>query len=456
MLPFHVYRSDLRPHMSRRLLPLLAAVLLLCLGLARPVQAEVLDRIVAVINEGIVLQSDIEREMEYAAIQLRARGITAPDASALRAQVLEKLIYTRIQTQRAAQAGIRVDDRELNEVLGGIAKQNNLTLSQFAETIRSEGGDFLAIREQIRDEVLITRLRQREVDNRVSVTDQDIDLFLASQPEQDDTEYRLSHILVAVPDGASPDAREAAKREAEDLRRQLVDQQADFAQLAVSHSDGQQALQGGDLDWRNADSLPLVFLRAARNLQPGSVSPLLETAGGYHLIKLVEKRSSGERKTVEEIQARHILLQESTLRTEEQSQVQARDLHARLQKGEDFAKLANEFSDDPGSRNNGGDLGWQPPGVFVPEFQAVLDSLQPNEISAPFRTQFGWHIAQVLDRRTRDVTEESKRARARGAIHNRKAAEEYDTWLRRLRAEAYVEFRNADGSVVGADTPGAS
>lgn len=434
------------------LLPLMFALstLLLALAFPHPAHAEVLDRIVAVVNDGIVLQSDLEREMSHAAVQIRARGIAPPPEDALRAQVLEKVILTRVQTQRAEQAGIRVDDRELNEVITGIAKQNNMTMSQFADTIRAEGGDFLAIREQIRDEVLITRLRQREVDNRVLVTDQDIDLFLAGQTEADNTEYRLSHLLVAIPDGASSEEREAARAEAEDLRKQLGEG-ADFASLAVAHSDGQQALEGGDLDWRNADSLPLVFLQAARALEAGGLSPLLETAGGYHLIKLVETRGTGERKTVEEINARHILIQANTLRTEEQAQVQARDLHNRLVEGEDFAKLAEEFSDDPGSRNNGGDLGWQPPGVFVPEFQTTLDALQPDELSRPFRTQFGWHIAQVLDRRTRDVTEESRRAQVRGTIHQRKAAEEYDTWLRRLRAEAYVEFRGPDGTAAGAD-----
>ena len=352
--------------------------------------------------------------------------------------------------QRAEQAGIRVDDRELNEVIGGLAKRNNMSISQFADTIRAEGGDYLAIREQIRNEVLITRLRQREVDNRVLVTDQDIDLFLAGQNAEDNTEYHLSHILIAIPDGVSPEQRQEARKEIDDLRKQLLDG-ADFAALAVAHSDGQQALEGGDLDWRNADSLPLVFLQAVRNMKAGDVSPVLETSGGYHLLRLAETRGTGERKTVDEIKARHILLQANTLRTEEQAQVQARDLYDRLQKGAKFEELAGEFSDDPGSKNNGGDLGWQPPGVFVPEFQAALDALAPEEISRPFRTQFGWHVAQVLDRRTRDVTEESRRAQARGAIHQRKAAEEYDTWLRRLRAEAYVEYRGPDGRAIGTD-----
>lgn len=427
------------------------AALAVSLAAALPlsVSAAVLDRIVAVVNDGVVLQSDLSREIDFAEAQIRSRNIAAPDPSVLRSQVLEKLIITRVQTQRAQQAGIRIDDRELNEVLTGIAQQNKMTLQQFAEALRSDGQDYLAIREQIRDEVIVTRLRQREVDSRVTVTDQDIELFLAGQPEDDNTEYRLSHILVAIPDGASPDQREKAQAKASGLLERLR-KGDDFAALAVSNSDGQQALQGGDLDWRKADALPLIFLQAARKLKAGESSPVMETAGGYHIIKLVETRGGDARRTVDETHARHILIQANALRTEEQAKIQARELFDQIIKGGDFVKLANEFSDDPGSKSSGGDLDWQPPGTFVPEFQAALDALKPGETGAPFRTQFGWHVAQVLERRTRDITVESRRARARGAITNRKAAEEYDTWLRRLRSEAYVEMRGADGKPLNA------
>lgn len=421
-------------------------LLVACVLLPQTARAEVLDRIVALVNGGIVLQSDLDRETQYALMQLRAREIEPPDPSTLRGQVLEKLIVTRVQTQRAQDAGIRVDDRELNEVLTSIAKQNNMSLAQFAETIRQDGGDFLAIREQIRDEVLMTRLRQREVDSRVTITDQDIALYLAGQTEGDQTEYRLSHLLVAIPDGATPAQRSDARKEADALVERLKKGE-DFAALAAAHSDGQQALQGGDLDWRKAETLPVIFLQAARQMKKGDVSPVMETAGGFHIVRLVDQRGGGERRTVDETRARHILVQANALRTEDQARLQARELHDQLVKGGDMAKLAQEFSDDPGSKGSGGDLGWQPPGVFDPEFQAQLDALKPGEISAPFRTQFGWHVAQLVERRTRDVTEETRRAQARGAIQNRKAAEEYDTWLRRLRAEAYVELRNpADAS----------
>ncbi|MGQ0619414.1 MAG: peptidylprolyl isomerase [Panacagrimonas sp.] len=409
--------------------------------------AEVLDRIIVVVNEGVVLESDLERETQNVMTQLKGRDIEAPEPSLLRAQVLERLILTRIQTQRAQQAGVRVDDRELNEVLNNIAQQNKMTLAQFAEMIRQEGGDFLAIREQVREEVLVARLKQREVDGRVNITDQDIALYLAGDTANDDTEYRVSHILVAIPEGATPEQREAARLKADGLHERLKKGEA-FGQIAASSSDGQQALQGGDLDWRKADNLPVLFLQAARRLKTDEISPVLEAAGGFHIIKLVDSRGTAERKTIEETRSRHILLKPDALRTEDQARAQIRELEDRLNKGEDFGKLATEFSDDPGSKVGGGDLGWQPSGVFAPEFQAALDPLKPGERSAPFHTQFGWHLAEVIERRTRDVTEEARRARARQSLQGRKAAEEYDTWLRRLRSEAYVEFRGPDGQVV--------
>lgn len=424
------------------ILPALAAA-----ALSFAAHAEVLDRIIVVVNDGVVLQSDLDRETQTVMTQLQTRKIDAPEPSQLRGQVLEKLILSRVQTQRAQQAGVRVDDRELNEVLGNIAQQNKMTLQQFAEVVREEGGDFLAIRDQVREEVLIARLKQREVDSHINITDQDIALYLAGESANDDTEYRLSHILVAIPEGATPEQREAAHAKADGLYERLKKGES-FGQIAASSSDGQQALQGGDLDWRKADNLPLLFLQAARRLKTDDISPVMEAAGGFHIIKLVGSRGAGERKTVEETHARHILIKPDALRTEDQARAQMRELYERLEKGEDFAKLATEFSNDPGSKIAGGDLGWQPPGVFAPEFEEALNALKPGERSAPFNSSFGWHVAEVMERRTRDVTDESRRARARAALQQRKAAEEYDTWLRRLRSEAYVEFRDGEGKVV--------
>ncbi len=414
-----------------------------------------IDRIVAVVNDGVILQSELERAVGISSSQLRERSIAMPTDAVLRTQVLDRLINSRVQTQKAQEAGIRIDDRELNEVLANIAQQNKMSLAQFAEAVRKDGLDFLAVREQIRDEVVISRVRQQEVDSRVSVTDQDVDLFLANPANLDDAEYRLSAILIAVPEGATPEQRELARSKALGLKQRL-DKGEEFAQLAAAESDGQQALQGGDMDWRKGANLPTVFATVAPKLKTGEVSSVLDSAAGYHLIKLTDRRGGGESQTVTETKAQHILLQANAIRDENATLAQARELEKRLKAGEAFEALAKEFSDDPGSKNAGGDLGFQPPGVFAPEFQIRLDQMAPGEISAPFTTQFGWHIARVNERRTRDTSIESRRAKARAAIGQRKAAEEYDSWLRRLRDEAYVELRGANGSVITPAAPPAA
>ena len=401
---------------------------------------EPLDRIIVVVNDGVILQSELDSATQDARLQIKQRGIADPPAEVLRTQVLERLILSRLQTQRAAEAGIKIDDRELNEVVTNIAAQNGMNLQQFAEAVKKDGSDYLAVREQIRDQVLISRLRQKEVDSRVAVTEQDVDLYLATAEPQDNVEYRLSHILIAVPEGAKPEDRTKARNKAENVLKQIKDG-ADFAQVALANSDGQQALQGGDLEWRKAADLPALFASTAAKLDKGQVSNVLEAGSGYHIIKLVDLRGGGSRQTVTETHARHILLSANAVRNEDQTRALARDLYDRIQKGEDFAELAKKYSDDPGSKNAGGDLGFQPPGVFVPEFQVRLDQLKPGEVSPPFHSKYGWHVASVIERRTRDTTDESRRARARNALGERKSAEDYDIWLRRLREEAYVEYR---------------
>jgi peptidyl-prolyl cis-trans isomerase SurA len=417
-------------------------LLSLALALATPfAHAEPIDRIVAVVNEGVVLQSELESALSMSRQQIAERRLAAPPDDVLRTQVLERLVLNRVQTQRAQEAGIRVDDRELNEVLNGLAAQNKMTLAEFAAAVRKQGLEYAALREQIRDDVIIQRLRAREIENRVLVTEQDINLFLANQGRLDRAEYRLSHILVAVPDGAPTEARAKARAKAEGLLKRLQAGE-DFAQLAIANSDGQQALAGGDLDWRQGGNMPELFANALQDLKRGQVSPLLENASGFHILKLADQRGGeAERKTITETHAQHILLAPNALRTEEQSKQEIRRLHDRIVKGEDLGAIAKLVSDDTGSKAAGGDLGWQPAGTFTPEFEKAIDVLQPGQVSAPFRSSFGWHVGKVLERRTRDATDETRRARARAAIQNRKAVEEYDMWLRRLRAEAYVEIR---------------
>ena len=405
-----------------------------------------LDRIIAVVNDNVILQSELEQAITIAQGEMKDRGITPPPEDAVRSQVLERLILMRLQTDRAKEAGIKVDDRELNDVINNIAAQNKMSVSQFAAQVKSEGLDFTALREQVREQVLANRVRQKEVDARIVVTDQDIDQYLAANGSEDQSEYHLAHILVAIPDAATPEVREKAHAKAEGVLKRLRAGE-NFAQLAIANSDSPQALQGGDLGWRKNGTLPTVFANIVPKLAVGDVSNVIEASNGYNIIKLVEKRDAGGRQTVDETKARHILLTPNAIRNEDATRAQAYELYERLKKGGDFAELAKKYSDDPGSKNSGGDLGWQPPGVFAPEFQQQIDTLKPGDMSQPFHSQFGWHIARVEERRTRDITDEARRGRARQSIMQRKDAEEYEAWLRRLRQEAYVEYRlGGDGS----------
>ena len=421
----------------------LAVVLLAAPAVFNSAAAEtpaVIDRIVAVVDDNVILQSELDQGIQFAQGQMRERGITPPPDNALAGQVLERLILVRVQTDRAAAAGIKIDDRELNEVISNIARQNKMSVAEFADSVKRDGMDFGALREEVRNEILINRVREKEVDSRIVVTDQDINQFLAAQGGDDDNEYQLSHILVAVPDGASPEVHEKARAKAEALLKRLRAGE-DFAQIAAANSDGQQALQGGDLGWRKGSSLPTAFANVAPKLKVGDISDVIAASNGFNIIKLVNERTAGERQTVVETHARHILLTPNAIRNEDATRAQAFELYDRLQKGEDMAPLARKYSDDPGSKNSGGDLGWQPSAIYAPEFQSRIDALQPGQMSQPFHSQFGWHIAQVLDRRTRDITEEARRGKARQTIMQRKEGEEYDSWVRRLREEAYVEYR---------------
>ena len=403
--------------------------------------AQLVDYVAAVVNEDVILNSELEQAVESIERQIRASGNTPPTETELREQMRERLIMQTLQAQRAEQRGIRVTDDDLNKALLQIAQQNGMDLRDFARALRAEGVDFLLVREQVRNELLATSLRQREVDARVNVTDREIDAFLAKTRKNDQaTEYRLEHIRVSVPDGSTDDVKDAARAEAEQIR-QAVEDGASFSQMAIGRSDATTALDGGDLGWRTAGALPTVFADEVDDMSVGAVSQVIETGSGFNLIRLADQRGGQAAQMITETRARHILLQPNAIRDETATREQAAELLEELKGGRDFAEVAREYSDDSGSANQGGDLGWQPPGGFVPAFEERLDSLDNDEISEPFETQFGWHIVQLIDRRQRDSAEDIARNQARQAIRQRKVGEEYEDWLRRQRAEAYVELR---------------
>lgn len=406
--------------------------------------AQPIDRIVAVVNEDVITQTELEEQMRLVAQQLRGQNTAPPPAAVLQRQVLERIVLARLQLQLAQNFGIQVDDTTLNRALENIAAQNKMSLREFRDVLERDGYRFERFREDIRREIIVSRLRQREVDNRVIVTDQEVDNLLATQAAQGGAEddYHLSHILLAVPEGASPEQIAAVQREAEALLERLR-AGADFSELAISRSDGQQALQGGDLGWRKLAQLPTLFADAVPRMQVGQVSTPIRSPSGFHLIRLNDRRGQAtERNVVAQTHVRHILIRPNEVTTASEARLRLERLRERIEGGEDFAELARAHSDDRASATKGGDLGWVSPGEMVADFDRAVAEVPKGAVSSPFRTDFGWHIAQVLDRRDFDNTEEYQRTRAREDVRQRKIEEEYQIWLRRLRDESFVEYRS--------------
>ena len=403
-----------------------------------------LDRIVAIVNEDVIMQSELRNKLRALINQISEQNTQLPPRDIMERQVLEQLIMNKLQLQFAANTGILVDDETLNRAISNIAAENKVNLSQFREILERDGYSYEAFREDIRNEIVIARLRQRQVDNRISVTDREIDYHLANEEVQGgiETEYRLSHILIAIPEDATPEEIEQVKLVAGKALEDLANGE-DFAKLARTISDGQQAQDGGDLGWRKADDIPNLFAGQVSTLQEGEVSELIQNPSGFHIIKLTEVRS-GDKFMVTQTLARHILIRPNELVTDNDAKTRLEQLLIRLKGGDNFEELARSHSEDPGSAVNGGDLGWSNPGDMVPEFENEMNRLEPGEISEPFRSPFGWHIVQVLERRQHDNTEDLKRARAREIIRARKIEEAQLNWLRDLRDEAYVEYRLDD------------
>ena len=402
-----------------------------------------LDRIVAVVNDDIIASSELEAHLNRAREQLRQSGTAPPPPDALRRRVLERLILIRLQLQLARDSGIRIDDQRLNRTLLRLAEQNELTLREFRDALERDGYDFAKFREEIRDEIMISEVRKRRVENQINISQRDIDDNLAMMEsrgtEAERHRYRIGHILIAVPDGASSEEIDEARARAEDVLGEIR-AGADFANMAVTHSDGQHALEGGDLGWRQASALPTIFADAVLQLEVGGVSEPIHSASGFHLVKLVDKRGS-ERQMVRQTRARHILIALDELTDDTEARRQLSELRERIQNGQDFGELARTHSDDSGSASRGGELGWIDPGNTVPVFERMMDSLRSGGISEPFKSQYGWHVVQVLERRERDGTETSQRAEARRRLLARKIEENTEAWVRRVRDEAYVEYR---------------
>lgn len=417
--------------------------LIAALLLATNVWAQPLDRIVAVVNDEVILESELMEMQQTVRQQLRQRGAAVPPGEILSKQVLERLIIQRLQLQRADQVGVRVGDDALNAALKQIASNNNMNLRQFRDVLEDDGFSFSNFRDTIREEMIITRLRKSQVEDRVVVSDREVDNFLATQTIQDggDVEYQLQHILVSMPDAASPEQVQEAEQQLNKIQT-LLDEGGEFSEVAAGYSDGQNALEGGDLGWRKQGELPSLFADVVPELVVGEVSKPLRSGSGFHLVRVKDKKSQ-EVHLVKQTLASHILIRMTELTTTEQAEERLQQLRQRIVKGEDFAELARAHSDDTGSAIDGGSLGWTSPGVMVPEFEEKMDMLAIGEMSDVFESRFGWHLIKVFDRREQNMADEFKRNKARQQIRQRKIDEELESWLRAMRDEAYVEYRES-------------
>jgi peptidyl-prolyl cis-trans isomerase SurA len=414
-----------------------------CLIAAWPLHAEVklLDSIAAVVDNDVVMTSELEERTEAIYRRIRESGNDAPSREALKEQVLERLILERIQLNMADRAGVRIGDDELNQALANIAERQGMTLDQFIAQVGQEGLSLHQIKEQIRNEMLISRVQQAQVNRRIRVSEQEVDNFLESEEGRTITspEVHLGHILLPLSSGASKERVAEVRARADDLIAQLQ-AGANFDNLAITHSAGQQALQGGDLGWRKTNQLPDVFIEPVRALEPDAISAPIRSDAGFHILKLHERRGSGEQ-IIQQSKVRHILLKPNEIRDDEETRRQLADIAERIRQGADFGELAKEYSEDIGSALNGGDVGWSLPGKFVPRFEEVIDNTDKGEVSDPFRTQFGWHIIEVTDQRRQDFSEDIKRNQARNILRERKFEEELQIWLQEIRDEAYVETK---------------
>jgi peptidyl-prolyl cis-trans isomerase SurA len=434
---------------AARALALVCAALLAAAGAAAqvPVQAPApavpiaIDRVIAVVNDEAITRSELRERAAFLERQLRQQGMTLPPREAFERQVLERLIIDRAQLQFASETGLRVDDAQLDRALRRIAEDNKLSTQQLREAVERDGVPFAKFRDQVRAEIILARLREREVENRIVVSDAEIDQYLATQEAQagQTAEYHVAHILVRVPEEANPEQIQARRRRAEQALAELSSGR-EFAQVAAAFSDAPDGLQGGSLGWRAPGRLPTIFAEAVEKMRPGEVSPVLRSPAGFHIVKLADKRGAESPVSITQTHARHILIKTSELVSEADARNRLIQLKERIDNGASFADLARLHSEDA-SAANGGDLGWISPGDTVPEFQRAMDALQPGQISEPVQSPFGWHLIQVMERRTQDVTRDRQRLVARQAIRARKAEEAYQEWLRQLRDRAYIEIR---------------
>lgn len=403
---------------------------------------EMLDGIAAVVNDGIVLKSQVNRQISMIILRASEQDMRLPPQDILEEQVLEQLISEQVQLQRAARIGIEISDQILNSALKRIAEQNGMKFEELPETLAEQGINYGEYRRDMRTQLLLEQLRQIDVVGRISVAPREIEQCIADMEDNVvvNSEYNLSHLLISVPDSATADDYAEAQAEADDVYQKLSDG-ADFAEMAIRHSDIASGLEGGKMGWRKGSQLPTLFSDVVGPLGAGQFSKPIRAVSGFHIVKVNEIRGALERSEVQQKEVRHILVSPNEIIDSETAQQKLRDAHDRILAGESFAEVAKLVSDDTGSANNGGEMGWVDPGSFVPEFEKVADEIEIGVLSDPFETRFGWHILEVTDRRTYDNTEEVKERNCIERLRNGKLADESELWARRIRDEAFVDKR---------------
>ncbi len=429
--------------------PLLLLSLVIGPPLAQAASLEELDSIVAVVNKDVIVRSELDREIVLALPEMREKGAEMPARAELEHKVLERMIEKRLQMQEAQRVGIKVEDGALTQAMEGIAQRNNLTLEELQTALGASGIRFEDFREDTRSQMIMSQLQAREVIKNITVTDPEIKRFLARESDSliERTDVRLSHILVAVPETASGEEQEQARKKAQAIVAKLR-AGADFGQVARAESQGQQTQEGGDLGWFAMADVPSLAQEVSRSLAKGEVSNPLRSPSGFHIIQVTDIKGSGPA-VISQTKARHILIRTNEVVSDDDARIRLEQLRMRLVGGDDFANLARANSDDTGSALKGGDLGWLSPGDTVPQFEAAMNELAPNQISPPFKSSFGWHIVQVNERRSQDTTEELMQLKAKQKLRERKADEAVKQWLRRLRDEAYIEDRLAKAAEQG-------
>lgn len=424
----------------------LAAVLLTATAAAQTEQlsdtGQFLDGIAAVVNEGVVLKSELNRQQDLIIARATEQGMQLPPAHILREQVLERLIVEEIQLQRASRVGIQVSDQMLNTAIAQIAENAGIRFEDLPSVLAKDGVEYGEYRRDMRKQMILEQLRRIDVVNRISVSPREIQQCIADLEDNAvvNSNYNLSHIFISVPGSATNEEFAAAQAEAQQVYAQLQDG-ADFGELAIRHSDGDTALEGGNLGWRPGDQLPTLFFDIVGDMKSGDVSEPIRAVSGYHIVKVNEVQGVTQKSEIEQTRLRHILITPDQIIDEETAKQRLTDALERIRGGEDFGEVAKLLSDDPGSANNGGEMGWTSPGEFVPEFEEVAKDAELGVISEPFRSRFGWHILEVLERRIYDNTEDLKESNCVQRVRNGKLNNETELWVRRIRDEAFVETR---------------